>query len=82
MGNLGRPGYGATTDGMWPYSYDSCDVGTFPNQTFANGTGPLAALQTTAGSAKYNNDLSWLPGQRASCVAPLRSVSRSYLWHF
>ena len=27
MGNLGRPGYGATTEGMWPYSYDSCDVG-------------------------------------------------------
>lgn len=21
MGNLGRPGYGATTDGTWPYSY-------------------------------------------------------------
>ena len=20
MGNLGRPGYRATTDGMWPYS--------------------------------------------------------------
>lgn len=26
MGNLGRPGYGATTDGMWPYSYQGCDV--------------------------------------------------------
>lgn len=26
MGNLGRPGYGATTDGMWPYSYQECDV--------------------------------------------------------
>ncbi|KAH8827210.1 glycoside hydrolase family 16 protein [Flagelloscypha sp. PMI_526] len=25
MGNLGRPGYGASTEGMWPYSYDSCD---------------------------------------------------------
>lgn len=21
MGNLGRPGYAATTDGLWPYSY-------------------------------------------------------------
>lgn len=21
MGNLGRPGYGATGDGLWPYSY-------------------------------------------------------------
>ncbi|EFQ99490.1 hypothetical protein MGYG_02502 [Nannizzia gypsea CBS 118893] len=27
MGNLGRPGYPATTDGMWPYSYhDECDA--------------------------------------------------------
>jgi beta-glucanase (GH16 family) len=44
MGNLGRPGYGATTEGMWPYSYDTCDVGTLANQTYVNGTGPLAAL--------------------------------------
>ncbi len=28
MGNLGRAGYGATLDGMWPYSYDTCDVGS------------------------------------------------------
>lgn len=27
LGNLGRPGYGATTEGLWPYTYDSCDVG-------------------------------------------------------
>jgi beta-glucanase (GH16 family) len=46
MGNLGRPGYGATNEGTWPYSYDSCDVGTMPNQTYANGTGPTAALTT------------------------------------
>ena len=26
MGNLGRAGYGATNDGVWPYSYDTCDV--------------------------------------------------------
>lgn len=30
-GNLGRAGYGATTDGMWPYTYDECDWGTLPN---------------------------------------------------
>ncbi|KAH8110124.1 beta-glucan synthesis-associated [Phellopilus nigrolimitatus] len=66
MGNLGRPGYGATTDGMWPYTYDSCDVGTFPNQTYANGSGPASALHTDSGRAKYNFELSWLTGQRAS----------------
>ncbi|KAK6459550.1 glucan synthase subunit [Scheffersomyces xylosifermentans] len=37
MGNLGRPGYLATTDGVWPYSYDSCDVGITPNQSSPDG---------------------------------------------
>ncbi|KAK0543449.1 beta-glucan synthesis-associated protein [Tilletia horrida] len=27
MGNLGRPGYLGSTEGLWPYSYDSCDTG-------------------------------------------------------
>ncbi|KAF8181436.1 beta-glucan synthesis-associated protein-domain-containing protein [Mycena galopus ATCC 62051] len=46
MGNLGRAGYGASLDGMWPYSYDSCDVGTLPNQTLPDNSGPQAALDT------------------------------------
>ncbi|KAI0047870.1 glycoside hydrolase family 16 protein [Auriscalpium vulgare] len=66
MGNLGRPGYGATTDGTWPYSYDSCDVGTYPNQTLPDGSGPAAALDSDASSAKYNNRLSYLTGQKLS----------------
>lgn len=37
MGNLGRAGYGGTLDGMWPYSYNECDVGTLPNQTQNGG---------------------------------------------
>lgn len=24
MGNLGRPGYGGTNHGVWPYTYDAC----------------------------------------------------------
>jgi beta-glucanase (GH16 family) len=44
MGNLGRPGFGATTEGTWPYTYDSCDIGTLPNQTNVAGTGPEDAL--------------------------------------
>ncbi|SAM75074.1 probable KRE6-glucan synthase subunit [Ustilago bromivora] len=64
MGNLGRAGFGATTDGMWPYTYDSCDVGTLPNQTFANGTGPIAAQTTGVYVDKYGPYLSYLPGQR------------------
>ncbi|KAJ1921166.1 hypothetical protein H4219_000764 [Mycoemilia scoparia] len=33
LGNLGRAGYGATTDGLWPYTYNSCDEGVLVNQT-------------------------------------------------
>ncbi|KAJ6500723.1 glycoside hydrolase family 16 protein [Mycena sanguinolenta] len=61
MGNLGRAGYGATTEGMWPYSYDTCDVGTFPNQTDHNNE-PAAV---------HDAKLSFLPGQRLSaCTCP------------
>jgi hypothetical protein len=84
MGNLARPGYPATTDGMWPYtyalfifntrvasdlshsSYDSCDVGTFPNQTNPDHLGPAAALHSDSSRAQYNYELSWLSGQRLS----------------
>jgi len=37
MGNLGRPGYKATTEGVWPYTYNSCDVGITPNQSSTDG---------------------------------------------
>ncbi|GAA6058824.1 hypothetical protein JCM10212_001940, partial [Sporobolomyces blumeae] len=57
MGNLGRPGYGASVDGMWPYSYNGCDAGTLPNQTYPNGTTPAAAK--TSGSKDYGGELSW-----------------------
>ncbi|KAG5652377.1 hypothetical protein H0H81_005207 [Sphagnurus paluster] len=71
MGNLARPGYPATTDGMWPYTYNECDVGTFPNQTNRDGLGPAAALHSDQSRAKYNYELSWLSGQRASaCSCP------------
>ncbi|WRT64882.1 uncharacterized protein IL334_001818 [Kwoniella shivajii] len=62
MGNLGRPGYGATTEGLWPYTYDSCDIGTLANQTTVDGTGPDATLTTGASGGP----LSYLPGQRLS----------------
>ncbi|KAK0188685.1 glycoside hydrolase family 16 protein [Armillaria mellea] len=62
MGNLGRAGYGATLDGMWPYTYDACDVGTAPNQTIDG----LPTVATTSGWSDYNYALSYLPGQRLS----------------
>ncbi|KAL5530448.1 hypothetical protein ACEPAF_6706 [Sanghuangporus sanghuang] len=66
MGNLGRAGYGATTDGMWPYSYDACDVGTFPRQMDKNGNPESSATDGWDGGF-----LSDLPGQRLSaCTCP------------
>ncbi|KAG2736518.1 hypothetical protein G9P44_000608 [Scheffersomyces stipitis] len=37
MGNLGRPGYLATTYGVWPYAYDECDAGITYNQSSPDG---------------------------------------------
>ncbi|GAA5850712.1 hypothetical protein JCM8547_009065 [Rhodosporidiobolus lusitaniae] len=69
MGNLGRPGYGGSNDGVWPYTYNACDVGTLPNQTWSNGTDPVAAK--TSGSRDYGGELSYLSGQRLSaCTCP------------
>ncbi|KAJ8082976.1 hypothetical protein PM082_008836 [Marasmius tenuissimus] len=62
MGNLGRAGYGASLEGLWPYSYDACDVGTLKNQTL-NGEPYLA---TVDGDAKFGGALSYSPGQRLS----------------
>lgn len=62
MGNLGRAGYGATLEGMWPYTYDSCDVGTVQNQSI-NGV-PHAALIN--GDQGKGGVLSYLPGQKLS----------------
>ncbi|CAK5262481.1 unnamed protein product [Mycena citricolor] len=71
MGNLARPGYTASTDGTWPYTYSTCDLGTFPNQTLADKSGPPAALNCPACSGKYKFELSWLSGQKLSaCSCP------------
>jgi len=54
---------------MWPYTYDSCDVGTLKNQTL-NG---LPKISTTSGPTNdfYVGDLSYLEGQRLSaCTCP------------
>ena len=51
---------------MWPYSYDTCDLGTFPNQTTKSGTPAAAATGGLGGS-----QLSILPGQKTSaCTCP------------
>ncbi|PWN35093.1 concanavalin A-like lectin/glucanase [Meira miltonrushii] len=61
MGNLARPGYLGTTDGMWPYSYDSCDSGILKNQTSPTSKG----YNQVSGYDKNNKiGLNWLSGQR------------------
>ena len=53
----------------WPFTYDACDVGTAPNQTLPDFSGPAAALDT--GGPYLNTTLSYLPGQRLSrCTCP------------
>lgn len=41
LGNLARPGYMASTEGVWPYSYDQCDAGITPNQSSWDGISQL-----------------------------------------
>ncbi|KAI9368592.1 beta-glucan synthesis-associated protein-domain-containing protein [Aspergillus egyptiacus] len=49
MGNLGRPGYAASTEGMWPYSYyDGCDAGITPNQSSTDGISWLPGMRLPA----------------------------------
>lgn len=49
MGNLGRPGYLATSDGMWPYAYDDiCDAGITPNQSDVGGISYLPGMRLPA----------------------------------
>jgi beta-glucanase (GH16 family) len=51
---------------MWPYSYDTCDLGTFPGQMTKNDT-PAASLTGGLSGAI----LSQLPGQKTSaCTCP------------
>ncbi|CDK26397.1 unnamed protein product [Kuraishia capsulata CBS 1993] len=52
MGNLGRPGYMATTDGVWPYSYDSCDAGITANQSSPDGISYLGGQRLNSCTCK------------------------------
>jgi beta-glucanase (GH16 family) len=53
MENLGRPGYPATTDGLWPYSYwDKCDAGITPNQNSLDGLSLLPGMRLPACTCK------------------------------
>ncbi|KAH8730528.1 beta-glucan synthesis-associated protein SKN1 [Phaeosphaeriaceae sp. PMI808] len=53
MGNLARPGYLGSTEGLWPYSYhDKCDVGITPNQSSYDGLSYLPGMRLPACTCK------------------------------
>ncbi|KAF7863199.1 hypothetical protein EAF04_007282 [Stromatinia cepivora] len=52
MGNLGRPGYKATTEGVWPYTYNSCDYGITPNQSSSDGLSKLPGQKLNSCTCK------------------------------
>jgi beta-glucan synthesis-associated protein KRE6 len=52
MGNPGRPGYKATTEGVWPYTYNSCDVGITPNESVPDGLSYLPGPKLSSCSCK------------------------------
>jgi beta-glucanase (GH16 family) len=52
MGNLGRPGYLSTTDGVWPYSYSSCDAGITANQSSPDGISYLPGQRLNSCTCK------------------------------
>ena len=73
MGNLGRAGYGASLEGLWPYAYETCDVGTLANQTDPTVPDPDTDLlgDCVFNQKHFTKSLSFLPGQRLSaCTCP------------
>ncbi len=71
MGNLGRPGYPGSNDGLWPYSYSGCDTGMLPKQVRTDGSGPYDALNSQGLWAAKDGHVSELPGMRfPSCTCP------------
>lgn len=48
LGNLGRPGYLGTTEGVWPYCYSECDAGITPNQSSTDGISYLKGQKLSA----------------------------------
>lgn len=52
LGNLGRPGYRASTEGVWPYTYEACDSGITPNQSSPDGISYLPGQKLNSCTCK------------------------------
>jgi hypothetical protein len=78
MGNLGRAGYGGTVEGLWPYSYNECDVGTLPNQTL-NGEFPCVLPATTWPGSSHRSSGAGLPDIATTSGPEWANYTLSYL---
>lgn len=61
------------TSFQWPYSYDSCDVGTLPNQTYPGERRPIGA--TINGDPEVGGELVSEDGSLNPCFASLISFN-------
>ncbi|PNW74802.1 hypothetical protein CHLRE_12g509200v5 [Chlamydomonas reinhardtii] len=58
LGNLGRAGYLRSTDGMWPFSYDTCDRNAVAQQPWSDHVGQrINACNSTKGRGAPEIDL-------------------------
>ncbi|KAK9383108.1 beta-glucan synthesis-associated [Kockiozyma suomiensis] len=78
MGNLGRPGYLASTDGTWPYSYDSCDAGITPNQSSTDGISWLPGQRLNSCTCKGYEHPNQGVGRSAPEIDALEGSMGSY----
>ncbi|TVY93414.1 Beta-glucan synthesis-associated protein [Lachnellula willkommii] len=75
MGNLGRPGYKATTEGVWPYTYDNCDAGITPNQSSSDGMSNLPGQKLNACTCKGQDH----PNPGVGRALPKSTSSKEYM---
>ncbi|KAK7205565.1 glucan synthase subunit [Myxozyma melibiosi] len=78
MGNLGRPGYLATTDGTWPYSYEECDAGITPNQSSTDGISWLSGQRLNSCTCKGYEHPNQGTGRAAPEIDALEGSVASY----
>ena len=82
MGNLGRPGYPATTDGLWPYTYwDQCDLGILQGEGFHEGRSSLPGMRLPACTCRGDSELVH-PSPGKSRSAPEIDVIEASFSHF
>ena len=70
-------GYAATTDGLWPYSYDDvCDAGITPNQSSPDGINYLPGMRLPACTCSGEDH----PNARQIAVLHPKSMLSKPVW--